>query len=107
MYAIRSYYANALEQTLHVANLREYFSIRPRIEPRTQGKKAPAKLSGALSVTDLSFTYPGATRAALNNVSFEIYPGETLAIVGRNGAGKSTLVKLMARLYDPDSGCIV
>ena len=44
---------------------------------------------------------------ALNGVSFEVYPGETLAVVGRNGAGKSTLMKLLARVLPPTSGRVV
>lgn len=43
---------------------------------------------------------------ALQNVSVEIYPGEVLAIIGENGAGKSTLMKLLAGVYQPDSGQI-
>lgn len=43
----------------------------------------------------------------LNNVSFEIYPGETLGIIGRNGSGKTTLLKLIAGIFEPDSGKII
>lgn len=43
----------------------------------------------------------------LQNVSFEIYPAETLGIIGRNGAGKTTLLKLIAGIFEPDSGKII
>jgi len=43
----------------------------------------------------------------LHNVSFEVYPGETLGIIGRNGAGKTTLLKLIAGIFEPDSGKII
>ena len=55
---------------------------------------------------NLSFTYPGNNSRTINNVSFEIKKGEVVAIVGPNGAGKSTLVRLLCRLYDPDSGAV-
>jgi ATP-binding cassette, subfamily B, bacterial len=53
----------------------------------------------------VSFDYPDGRRS-LSEVSFEIAPGETVALVGENGAGKTTLVKLLMRLYDPTSGQI-
>ena len=56
---------------------------------------------------DVSFTYPGSQRPALERVNFSIKPGEKVALVGRNGAGKSTLVKLLLRLYNPDTGEIL
>ncbi len=55
---------------------------------------------------DVSFTYPGSSKPALNNISLHLKPGEKLAIVGENGSGKTTLIKLLTRLYTPDSGRI-
>ena len=52
----------------------------------------------------VSFTYPDTKIKALNEVSFKVAPGETLAIIGHTGSGKSTLLELIARLYDVDSG---
>jgi ATP-binding cassette subfamily B protein len=54
----------------------------------------------------VSFRYPGSERAALEDVSFRIAPGETVALVGVNGAGKTTLVKLLAGLYPLREGKI-
>ena len=59
-----------------------------------------------LRVEGVSFRYPGQRRLALKEVSFDLPPGRSLAIVGENGAGKTTLVKLLARLYDPTEGTI-
>jgi ABC-type multidrug transport system fused ATPase/permease subunit len=56
---------------------------------------------------DVTFTYPGSTKVILQGVSFCIRPGELIALVGKNGAGKSTIVKLLSRLYAPDSGRIL
>lgn len=52
----------------------------------------------------VSFTYPGAEKAALQNITLTIPEQQHVAIVGENGAGKSTLAKLMIGLYEPDSG---
>jgi ATP-binding cassette subfamily B protein len=52
----------------------------------------------------VGFTYPGSGKRVFSSLELTITAGRSLAIVGRNGAGKTTLVKLLARLYDPDSG---
>jgi ATP-binding cassette subfamily B protein len=59
---------------------------------------------GSLSAHSITFTYDGAERPALHDVSIDVVPGERLALVGPTGAGKSTLAKLLSRLYDPTSG---
>ncbi len=70
---------------------------------------APAKSSkGEVRFENVSFRYPmRPERAALNDVSFEMRPGETVAIVGPSGAGKSTIFQLLLRFYDPQSGQIM
>jgi ATP-binding cassette subfamily B protein len=62
--------------------------------------------SGTLVAHDVTFTYDGASRAALAHVSISVAPGERLALVGPTGAGKSTLAKLLSRLYDPADGAV-
>lgn len=54
----------------------------------------------------VNYRYPGAERDALRNVSFQVEPGQSLAIVGASGAGKSTISRLLLRLVDADSGSI-
>jgi len=66
----------------------------------------PTSLKKDITIENLSFTYPGNKIKTIDNVSFEIKKGEIIALVGPNGAGKSTLVRLLSRLYDPDSGSI-
>ncbi|MBE9008480.1 ABC transporter ATP-binding protein [Fortiea sp. LEGE XX443] len=56
---------------------------------------------------NVSFTYPGSDKPALTNISLHLKPGEKLAIVGENGSGKTTLIKLLTRLYTPESGRIL
>ncbi|MCQ9155007.1 peptidase domain-containing ABC transporter [Acidomonas methanolica] len=53
------------------------------------------RIKGALSFTDVNFTYPGAAVKALNNVNFEIPAGTMLGLVGRSGSGKSTVTRLL------------
>lgn len=56
---------------------------------------------------NVSFAYPKTDKKVLDGISFEIREGEKISIVGLNGAGKSTIVKLLCRLYKPDSGRIL
>ncbi|MGD8415918.1 MAG: ABC transporter transmembrane domain-containing protein [Pseudomonadales bacterium] len=60
-----------------------------------------------VSVRDLTFSYPGRPeQAVLRGLSFDVAPGEMVAVVGPSGAGKSTLLDLLQRFYDPDAGAI-
>jgi ABC-type multidrug transport system fused ATPase/permease subunit len=61
---------------------------------------------GEIVFDDVSFAY-GDTGLALDDVSIEIPPGQTVALVGSTGAGKSTLAKLVARFYDPNEGRVL
>ncbi|KAJ7611789.1 P-loop containing nucleoside triphosphate hydrolase protein [Roridomyces roridus] len=56
---------------------------------------------------NVSFSYPGTTAKALNDITLSIKPGQLVVVVGSNGSGKSTIVKLLTRLYDATSGCIL
>jgi len=66
----------------------------------------PAKGTGALVLSHVSFRYPHTEEDTLSDISIEIRPGEKIAIVGENGAGKTTFVKLLMRLYDVTGGSI-
>ncbi|WP_018334164.1 ABC transporter ATP-binding protein [Actinomycetospora chiangmaiensis] len=59
---------------------------------------------GDLRLEHVTFTYPGADRPALDDVSLDVPAGTTMALVGETGSGKSTLGSLVARLHDPDAG---
>ena len=65
-----------------------------------------AAVRGRISFKNVSFNYPDGS-PALNNLSFEIEPGETVALVGPSGAGKSTVFNLILRLFDATSGEIL
>ena len=96
---------NALGETLYISNLKEFLSIKPQMKKASGLKLSSTK--GDIEFRNVSFTYPGVNKPVLSEVSFRIMPGETVAFVGKNGAGKSTLVKLIARFYEPDHGCIL
>lgn len=61
---------------------------------------------GQVAFEEVSFTYAGTSRPALEHISFQADPGETIGIIGPTGAGKSTLVQLIPRFYDATSGVI-
>ena len=65
---------------------------------------AVADIEGRISFRNVSLTYPDSGIQALRDISFELDPGQTLAVIGRTGSGKSTLAQLVARLYDPTEG---
>ncbi|MCC6438488.1 MAG: ABC transporter ATP-binding protein [Acidimicrobiales bacterium] len=66
----------------------------------------PGAVRGEITFDHVGFSYQGARRAALQDVSLTIAAGETVALVGETGAGKSTIVRLIARFHDPSSGMV-
>jgi ATP-binding cassette, subfamily B, bacterial len=87
--------------------LSEILDEVPDIAAPLAPKAFPAKMSGRVRFANVAFAYPtDPDRSALKGVSFDVNPGETVAIVGPSGAGKSTLFKLLLRYYDPASGTI-
>jgi ATP-binding cassette subfamily B protein len=66
----------------------------------------PARLHRGILLDRVSFAYPGTSRLVLDDVSLTLPAGAVVAVVGENGAGKTTLVKLLAKMYEPDSGVI-
>ena len=97
--------AGLYEDSLFIGDTFEFLNLEEKVKA-SEPVVAPASLRNGIAVENLSFTYPGNTNSTINNVSFQIKKGEILALVGPNGAGKSTMVRLLCRLYDPDSGTI-
>lgn len=95
------------ESNLYLDRLYRLLASEPRIQAPARPVPVPSPLQGHVVFDHVSFSYPGAGTPALDDVSFELLPGQTLAVVGPNGAGKSTLVKLLCRLYDPGGGRIL
>ena len=67
----------------------------------------PDSPKGFINFNNVTFSYPGAEKPALSDVSFCVRPGEVTAIIGSIGSGKSTLLSLMLRLFDVNSGSIL
>lgn len=108
----QSTFSNALtsiggmyEDNLYLSNLYEFLE---QIVPRPRGKITQGIIPGdGIRFENVSFTYPGGQKPVLNGISLHLKPGEKLAIVGENGSGKTTLIKLLTRLYSPESGRIL
>jgi ATP-binding cassette, subfamily B, multidrug efflux pump len=84
---------------------RFYAFIDAPVEIEDRPGATPLRITdGILRFEDVHFTYPGASVPALNGVSFEARPGQTIGIVGAPGSGKSTLAHLIPRFYDVTAG---
>ncbi len=83
--------------------INEFLRRKPQIEDLSD---LPCPLENGLQFDNVSFAYPGSDSSALQNLSFEIHKGQTLAIIGATGSGKSTICSLLARHFDPTSGQI-
>jgi ATP-binding cassette subfamily B protein len=81
----------------------EFFRAEPTIVDRP-GARSLGRAEGYVEFDRVSFTYPGTSSRALDEVSFKAGPGDTIALVGRSGAGKSTVAKFLLRFYDPSAG---
>lgn len=75
------------------------------INNRLESIKHPS-IKGNVEFQNVLFTYPKSEKPSLQNISFSVFEGETLGIIGATGSGKTTLVKLLSRLYDPIEGNI-
>lgn len=77
-----------------------------RMAPES-GAPAPQRLEHGITLSNLTFSYRGARKPAVDDVSVHLPAGSVVAVVGEYGSGKSTLVKMLAKLHRPDSGRIV
>ncbi|WP_158973745.1 ABC transporter ATP-binding protein [Cellulophaga sp. L1A9] len=84
--------------------INEFLHITPTIINEVS---EPTPLHGKIEFKNVTFTYEDTNITALNNISFTIASGQTVAIIGKTGSGKSTILDLVARLYDVSSGEIL
>lgn len=83
----------------------EYLDLPVEVaEPASPVRMDTAAVRGEVVIEDVTLTYPGADRPALDGVSLTVPAGQTVAVVGATGSGKTTLAGLVARLHDPDRG---
>ncbi len=100
-----------VEDNLYLSNLYEYLEHDTE-QIRRLRQDGPGELQGptpgdGLRFEQVSFAYPGTAEPALQEVSFHLRPGQSLALVGENGSGKTTLIKLLTRLYTPTRGRVL
>ena len=84
--------------------INEFLHTEPEIV--TPSGTSP-EIKGKIKFRNVSFTYPDTGIKAIRNISFDINPGEFVAVIGRTGSGKSTIANLLMRMYDIDSGEIL
>jgi len=102
--AILSAIGGMYEDNLYLSTLYEFLDTPVR---ETSGRITRGlDVSEGVRFEHVSFTYPGSSNPAVEDVSFQLRPGESLALVGENGSGKTTLIKLLTRLYVPSAGRI-
>ncbi len=96
----------SIVQTAEASQYRinEFLNTTPEITNPTNDKMT---VKGEVSFKNVSLRYQDSNTPAVQDVSFHVKPGETLAILGKTGSGKTTVANLIARLYDADSGQIL
>jgi ABC-type multidrug transport system fused ATPase/permease subunit len=99
-------YLRAQKTCACIRQVQAVLALEPSIKNSASAIRFPGGIPWAVDVTDAGFSYPG-NRGSLSIPRLNIRAGERLAIVGENGAGKSTLAKLLARLYEVNSGSIL
>ena len=84
--------------------INEFLQTEPEINSSAEN---PIEIEGSIKFNNVSFTYPDTGIRAVRNMTFEVKPGEFLAIIGRTGSGKSTIANLLMRMYDASGGEIL
>ncbi len=92
--------------SMFLGNLFDFLALEPHVVDPVHPQPAPKALKNGIAFKGVTFCYPNSQRIVLQPLDLFLPIGQLTAILGPNGAGKSTLVKLLCRLYDPDTGCI-
>lgn len=102
--AVSRVYSQMLSAMASAERVFGFLDAKPRVDDE-QAKMAMPDIEGRVEFAGVSFSYQEGTQV-LENVSFTVEPGQTVALVGPTGAGKSTIINLVARFYDPSSGVV-
>ncbi|MGD1906824.1 MAG: ABC transporter ATP-binding protein [Leptolyngbyaceae cyanobacterium] len=94
------------EYGLYVSQYFEFLDLTPQVISPRSPQSFPVPIQQGLALSNVTFTYPGASTPTLQNINLTVAPGECIALVGVNGSGITTLLKLLNRFYDLDSGDI-
>ena len=89
------------------ASLKRITEIMRQKDDLADGPLAYGPEPGRVTFRNVGFAYPGGNAPVLENISFDLKPGQTLAIIGGTGSGKSTLAALCARFYDASEGVVL
>ncbi|MCF6311090.1 MAG: ABC transporter ATP-binding protein/permease [Verrucomicrobiales bacterium] len=92
---------------MFLRNLFDYLALEPKIKTPDSAQDVPERIANGIELKNINFQYPGADQLALEDLSIKIPANKITVIIGANGSGKSTLIKLIARLFDPQSGQIL
>ena len=100
-------YAEVMRAAGATERLMEILGASSEIKSPPAPASLPQPVSGALRFENVTFAYPARPETTvLHNVSLQVRPGQTVALVGPSGAGKSTMFQLLLRFYDPQSGVV-
>lgn len=106
--ALSEVYGEVMRAAGAAGRLTELMRVEPQIKAPEHPQIMPQPAFGALAFKDVTFYYPSKPDTpSLKDVSFEVSPGETVALVGPSGAGKTTLFQLVQRFYDVQQGEIL
>lgn len=89
-----------------IAAAESIFGLMDELPEQDSGSKTMARANGEISYQNVGFHYNANSKQVLNDISFNIKPGQTIAFVGHSGSGKTTLVSLLTRFYSASTGRI-